>query len=651
MKPISAYSHSRLFLFTALLALTACETRPPRPGDGAQPEPQATVSTAEKAELSGEYVLAAREYEGLAKLAVPPQRQHYELKAVESLMKAGQAREARERLRAVDVSKLDAPIQARKRIYEAQLSALEGRPDEALRLLAQTEKTPNLNPVLLAEIYRVRAQAEIAIEYPLSAAKSLIAREKYITARDEATKNQQLLWQVLATLSRVQLEQEMKIAREPVLRGWLELAMTALENSGSRATLANAVEGWHKTHAGHPASEDFLRTIARPRPGQIGIVERIALLLPLTSEYAQAAAAVRDGFLAMDAANPNPDKPKISVIDIGADPAQAVVAYEAAVKNGTQLVVGPLGLEAVDIIVKKSSLEVPTLLLSHVTDEIDPSKTVFQFGLTPEQEAIQAAERAWLDGRRQAAVLYADSAWAKRMHLAFVSTWQRLGGIVVSEQNFLVDQNDYTDPVKHMLNIIQSEARKDKVEAIAKLKIKFEARPREDIDFIFLAADAKHARLIKPQLSYHRAGRVPIYATSYVFTGRGDPNQDTDLNGILFGDMPWMLVGDGRVAELRSRLQNKWTHAHTGLDRLFALGVDAYAIVPHLNRLSTENAVRFSGVTSGLSLERDGRLHRQLLWAQFRKGVPVLVDTFFRHKDQFDIDGGSPVTPIARPGG
>ena len=377
-------------------------------------------------------------------------------------------------------------------------------------------------------------------------------------------------------------------------------------------------------------------------------MERITLLLPLTSDYAQAAAAVRDGFLAMDASNSNPNKPKISVIDIGADPLQAISAYEAAVKNGAQLIVGPLGLEAIDNIVKKTSLEVPTLLLSHATDEIDASKTVFQFGLTPDQEAVQAAERAWLDGHRQAAVLYPDSNWGRRMQNAFVGAWQRLGGIVVSEQTYLLDQSDYTAPVKLLLNITQSETRKDKLETVVKIKLKFEARPRDDVNFIFLAADAKHARLIKPQLSYHRAARVPIYATSYVFTGRGDPNQDTDLNGILFGDMPWMLVGDGRVAELRSSLQTNWPHAHTGLDRLFALGVDAYAVLPHLNRLSTENAVRFSGVTSGLSLERDGRLHRQLLWAQFRNGVPVLVDTFFRHKGQFDIDADLPAT---RPGG
>jgi hypothetical protein len=650
MKPISRRTLYGIFLLVALFALAACETRPPLRPETAKPEPPAaaTVKTAELAEQAGEFVLAAREYEALSRLNAPPQRQHYALKAVESLIRAGQAREARERLHAIELARLDASFQARKQILDAQLAALEGRPDETLRLLAQAEKTPNLNPTLIAEIYRVRALAEVAIDRPLPAVKSLIAREKAIVAREDITRNQQALWQILATLSRTQLEQEFKATRDPTFSGWLELAIAALENAGSRAALANAIDDWRKAHIGHPASDDFLKTIARLRPGQIGRVDKISLLLPLTSDYAQAAAAVRDGFLAMDAANRNPDKPKVSVFDTGTDPASILAVYDTAVKDGTQLIVGPLGLEAVDTIVRKTSLDVPTLLLSHASDDIDASKTVFQFGLPPEQEATQVAERAWLDGHRQAAVLYPTSAWGQRMQTAFVSAWQRLGGIVAIEQAYPLDQNDYTEPVKHLLNITQSEARKERLENVVKMKLKFEERPREDINFIFLAADPRHARLIKPQLNYHRASRMPVYATSHVFTGRGDPNLDTDLDGILFPDMPWMLVGDGRVAELRKLLQPNWPYAHSGLDRLFALGVDAYAVIPHLNQLSNENAVRFGGVTSGLSLGRGGRLHRQLLWAQFRKGVPVLVDTFLRHKGQFDIDTDA---PAARPGG
>lgn len=653
MKPISLRRLAAFLLISALLVLTACETRPPLRPEVAQPVPPPAapaLSTAEKAEQAGEYVVAAREYENLSLQAKSPQHEHYALKAVESLVKAGQVREARDKLGAIDVGRLDPSFQARKRILEAQLLALENKPDESLRLLTQAEKVPNLNPTLIADIYRVRAQAEMALDHPLSAVKSLIAREKYIVAPADLTKNQEEIWHVLEPLSRDRLEQALKAGPEPVLAGWLELGITALEHAGSQTMLANAVDDWRKAHPTHPATADFLKTIARPQIGQIGHIDRIALLLPLSSEYAQAAAAVRDGFLAMQANDRNPAKPTVQVVDIGADPAQAVAAYQKAEQDGAQFIVGPLGVEAAEQVAQKADLKVPTMLLSAISEKIDTSdKTVFQFGLAPEQEATQAAERAYLDGHRQAAVLYPDNAWGRRLESAFVSAWQRLGGIVVSEQSYLLNQQDYTDPVKRLLNITQSEARKDRLESVLKQKLAFESRPRDDIDFVFLAADTKHARLIKPQLNYNHALRLPVYATSYVFTGQGNAGLDIDLDGIQFGDMPWMLVGDGRVAELRKVLQPNWPYAHTGLDRLFALGVDAYAVIPNLNRLSSENAVRFSGVTSGLSLGRGGRLHRQLVWAKFQKGLPTLVDTFFRYKGQFDLDTGSATAAPAAP--
>jgi outer membrane PBP1 activator LpoA protein len=659
MKPISLRRISTLLLLSGLLALAACETRPPLRPEAPPPAPAPSLNAAEMAEQAGEYVVAAREYENLSRDAKSPLREHFALKAVGALIKAGQVREGRDKLAAIDVRKLDPSFQARKHILEAQLLALENKPDESLRLLARAEKVPNLNPTLIAEMYSVRAQAEMALEHPLSAIKSLIAREKYIVAPADLTRNQQEIWHIIEPLSRTQLEEALKAAPDPVLGGWLELGITALEHAGSLTMLANAVDDWRKTHPTHPATADFLKSIAKPQIGQIGRVDRIALLLPLTSDFAQAATAVRDGFLAMQAADPNPNKPTVQVIDIGADPAQAVTAYQQAAQAGAQFIVGPLGVEAAEQVAQKTGLDVPTMLLSNISEKIDTSeKTVFQFSLAPEQEATQAAERAWLDGHRQAAVLYPDNAWGRRLESAFVNTWQRLGGIVVSEQSYLLNQADYTDPVKRLLNITQSEARKGRLEAVLKQKLAFETRPRDDIDFVFLAADTRHARLIKPQLNYNHALRMPVYATSYVFTGQGNAGLDIDLDGIQFGDMPWMLVGDGRVAELRKILQPNWPYAHTGLDRLFALGVDAYAIIPNLNRLSSENAVRFSGVTSGLSLGRGGRLHRQLLWAQFRKGLPMLVDSFFRYKGQFDIDAGSaavapatPATPALHGGG
>lgn len=609
-----------------------------------------SLDAAEQAESSADYVVASREYQRLAEQAEPPQRQNYQLKSVAALIKAAQVREARERLARADVVRLDPAYTARKRILEAQIAALEGFPDQTLRLLAQAEAIRNLDPSLSAEIYRVRADAHIAMGRPLGAVADLIAREQFMVNPEALTQNQQQLWHILEALSYSELRQALTTARDPVLIGWLELAIAVIENAATPNRLSIAVDGWRKAHPLHPTTAGFLQTLASPVAGVIGRIDRIALLLPLSSEHAQAAQAVRDGFLAMSAANTRPDKPVVRVYDIGVDPAQAPAYYRTAIADGAQLIVGPLGLEAVDHVVKNTDLNAPTLLLSHTTEELRPTaRHVFQFGLPPEQEATQAAERAYLDGHRHAALLFPDTAWGQRMADAFTAAWQRLGGIVLAAERYLPDQGDYSEPVKRLLNVNQSEQRRQAVEAALRSGVRFDARTREDVDFIFLAADARRARLIKPQLNYHRAGRLPVYATSHVFTGRGNAMADIDLDGIMFGDMPWILVGDGRIQGLRTTLQRDWPYAHSQLDRLYALGVDAYAVIPQLNRISTESAVHFSGVTSGLSLGRGNRLQRQLLWARFRKGVPQLIDTFFKHKNQFEVEDGGAPAPGSEP--
>jgi hypothetical protein len=213
--------------------------------------------------------------------------------------------------------------------------------------------------------------------------------------------------------------------------------------------------------------------------------------------------------------------------------------------------------------------------------------------------------------------------------------------VVLASEAYIETDNDHSETIKRLLHISQSEARRELIARLARQKIQFESRPRQDLDFIFLAADARRGRMLKPQLNFFHAARVPVYATSHIFTGKGDVLNDQDLDGVLFPDMPWMLVNDGKIQQLRERIQQNWPHAHSDLDRLYALGVDSYAILPHLNRISSEAAVRFSGVTSGLSLDRGGRLQRQLVWAQFSKGVPKLVDTSARTRGQLEVESAS----------
>lgn len=619
-----------LVLFLALL-VHACETVPPPSS-----EPPVSAAAAEQAERRGEYVLAAREYERLARAAKTPQKQSLQLRGVEALIKAGQAPEARQRLALIKTAGL-AAVDTRRRVVEAKLRVLEGEHEKALRQLDDIASTRGLDPTLLADIERTRAQAELALGNPFGAVRNLVRREQYLAGHEAVADNQLQIWKILSSQPRPRLATELNLARDPVVAGWIEFALAVTENATPPGRLGDTIEAWKKTHPDHPAGESLLATLRAGTP-TLARARSVALLLPLTSSVASAAQAVRDGFLAMESVNANPDKPQIKLYDIGADPAKAPAFYAQAVKDGAQVIVGPLGREASEQVLRNTGITVPTLLLSHLDEAGNRGgKPLYQFGLPPEQEAKQVAERAWLDGHRRAAVLYPRSSYGERMQAAFLRHWQRLGGIVVASQGYQENLGDYSEPIKQLLNIHLSEARKADIERRVGQKIQFESRARQDIDFIFLAADAPRGRLIKPQLSFHHAARVPVYATSLIYTGRADPVRDVDLDGVMFADMPWILLGEGRIQELRQNLQRDWPYAYSDLDRLYALGMDSYAILPYLHRIGADGS-RFNGVTSQLTLDAEGRVQRRPLWARFSKGTPRLIDAAPLGAGQFGLD-------------
>ncbi len=586
-----------------------------------------TTEAANEAVNNGEYMLAARIYNELAATAKKPGKQDLQLRAVENLIKAGQYNEASQQLRAVKTRRLAKSFNVRKLILLAQIASYEGAHEKSIRLLNKAIRVRNLDPALQARIYKVMADTELSLNNPIGAAKNLVLREKYIVKPDEIDENQLKIWEILNEISHSDLKQYLNLERDLTLAGWIELA---IEYVGHRTRFNKTVANWPKTHPSHTATPSLLKSLSTPRPRFVGRVGQVAVLLPLSSSrYALAAQAVRQGIKMMDDNNQRLDKPVVKYYDIGDMPEEVSKFYQVAVDQGAQLIIGPLGREAVDLIADYDNASVPTILLGHTEINTDGAiAPMFQFGLSPEQEAVQAAERAYLDGYRQAAVLYAQNEWGNRMNKAFSEQWKKLGGIVLIQEPYEIKQHDYSGPVKQLLGIDKSLVRKNTLQTIVGVKLKLEPRRRRDIDFIFLAADAKHGRLIKPQLNYWRAARIPVYATSKIFTGKRNPTQDVDLNGIRFGDMPWMLAQSGSIYQLRL-LQGKWSYAYSQLDRLFALGIDSYAIIPQLNHISDEDGTRFGGVTSGISLDKYGRFHRQLVWARFKRGEPQLLDKIY----------------------
>ncbi|MGH8431765.1 MAG: penicillin-binding protein activator, partial [Solimonas sp.] len=179
---------------------------------------------------------------------------------------------------------------------------------------------------------------------------------------------------------------------------------------------------------------------------------------------------------------------------------------------------------------------------------------------------------------------------------------------------------DYTPEIQQVLRLSDSRERHARLSSTLGVKLEFEPRRRGDVEFIFVAAQASHSRLIRPQLRFHYAGDIPTYSTSDAF--EPDETANVDLDGIIFPDMPWMIASDSVSGELRESVGQAWPARANRRGRLYAFGYDAYRLIPTLrNRLQGERRL-VPGMTGRLSIEADGRIYRDLDWAQIRDGKP-----------------------------
>lgn len=352
----------------------------------------------------------------------------------------------------------------------------------------------------------------------------------------------------------------------------------------------------------------------------------IALLLPLSGAFGNQAAAVRDGFLAAYYANRSGSHtPVIHIYDTTDNADTGMTIYQQALQDGTDFIVGPLHKPLLERISTSGEITVPTLALNYLTDENTAVKNLYQYGLLPEDEARQVAERAFADGHTKALALIPSGEWGDRMLATFSQEWESLGGRLLEVQRYDASQHDFSAPVINLLNIDRSRARHAALKSTLGMDIKFDGRRRQDADFVFTAAFPAQARQIRPQLRFYFAGDLPVYSTSHSFSGEVNANLDRDLDGILFCDMPWTLTnGEGRKPDWQE-FTNAWKASATPFKRLYAMGIDAYRLMQQSGRIGRDPQSALSAESGNLYLDSANRIHRQLQWARFRNGQPVVI--------------------------
>lgn len=340
----------------------------------------------------------------------------------------------------------------------------------------------------------------------------------------------------------------------------------------------------------------------------------------MSGRQQRSARAVRDGLLAACyLPTEQGERPQIRIYDTAVT--GAAQTYDQAVRDGADFVVGPLLKNEVQELAV-AGISTPTLTLNFLPEESGRSVGFYQFSLSPEDEARQVARRATALGQFRALVLAPDNSRGKRLLESFGTELQARGGQILDYELFDPHNLDFSDSIQRLLLIDESRARRDRLSANLGIPLEYAPRRRADIDLIFLAARAATGKLIRPQLRFYYAGNVPTYSTSAIYE-EGSRN-NSDLNGIMFPDLPWIIAPDGLSLETRKTLARYWPDQSERRARLYALGFDAYRLIPIVN--AGGNGQEIEGMTGTLYFDNRNRILRRLPWARMQRGRPVLMD-------------------------
>jgi outer membrane PBP1 activator LpoA protein len=627
------------------LASVACST--PTPQD-ITPAPSATTNLSERADRlgrGGKHAEAAPLYEQLAAQSPAGLSDRLKLRAAREWLRAGNFERSTGLMD--EIGSRVAPTDAAMRAEVAATLALRaGKPDSALAELARL--TPPYPADSAAALLGLQARAAFALNRSVPAVSAALDRSRYLDTPEAQRENVALIWTGLRRAAAAGADFTIPPQSSNLLAGWLELGEVTRLQLRDPASASAATATWRTKYPNHPGNEvlngkvqliqDKLPGSAMAAPNAAGtrlpvgpVAEsnaqyptQIALLLPLSGRTQSAAAAVRDGFLAAALEQEPARRPLISIYDSAA--LGANVAYERAIKDGAQFVVGPLTKEETAAVAASGTVSVGTLALNLLPDTTPAPSLFYQFALDPEEEVRQIAQRIVANGQTRGLAFLPSTEYGQRIQRALDSELRALGGQLVAVRLYSAGERDFSGLITDSLLLDESRSRNVALGRLLGTKLEFEPRRRSDVQFIFVSAQPVQGRSLRPALRFHLGDALPIYAASDIFEPETDAN--SDLDGIIFADMPWITSQDEAQVSLRDSLRKNWPGRARSTGRLYAFGFDAFKLVPVLSSGTAPTGVPIvAGATGQLSIDTSRRVRRVLEWAQVANGKASALGT------------------------
>lgn len=552
--------------------------------------------------LPNPYSMSAKSYLELAKNQTGSEQQATMLLAAGRLIQDGQWREGLMTVSIMD--NLPTDLNNQKQFLLAKTDLIKEQPRMAISRLSAVQEVTHMPLYYQVQFHKMLAQAYQSSGNIAESVTERIKLEKLLP--DEASKasNRHALWLTLTALPIAELDTLTAEATEDSdLEGWMQLAsLSRKKYDDPQASLAH-IEQWQARFPNHPGFSILTVQGENVSSHLFAFPKQMALLLPLTGPLSGPGNAIKDGFMAANM----PNAVKVQLYDTNNGQVESL--YQQAVADGAEYIVGPLSKAHVATVAAMNH-PVPTILLNDL--DARPHERAYQFGLSPSNEAKQVATKARKKGYSRALIIAPAGGWGNEVVAAFASQWQTKGGHVVGSLRYQTN-DDMNAVMRDFLQITDSESRERQLKAILGHNIEATPSRRQDFDMIFLLAYPSKARQIMPLLKYYYAGDVPVYATSSVYAGSVNVMKDRDLNGIIFCDMPWVFS---------HQMGNKnWPEQYNSYNRLYALGMDSYALTTQLNNLILFPAMGMSDKSGLLYLNSSQQIARVPAWGQFKQGL------------------------------
>ena len=414
---------------------------------------------------------------------------------------------------------------------------------------------------------------------------------------------------------------------KPNLVPYLSLAEIINEFGFDVAKLRVAINDFQQVFTSHPLVSFWPEEIEKAVLLTTSSPDDIVVLLPLSGRFASTGNTVKEGILAayfeskqqQYSAQENAPDTQIRFIDTHGKSIESIVAEI----GDSQWIIGPLLKQNIEALVNQLDGNQTILALNRIdikTANLPMYNTnTTYFSLAPEDEGQQLAELLSEEGIANPIIVSADSQLYSRMHEAFLNRWQQLstltqGSHKITEVRFN-DNESLRDGVTGALDVAQSNARIKEVEDLLTEELYKMPRSRRDVDAIVVFASPDHTELLNPvveaSVSPFIGKDIPVYASSRSMDYQKGPNQWRDLQKLQFIDIPWLLPGNP-WQRLANEVNSVKANNTANQSRLFALGFDAFNLLPKTSNMATLPQLSSTGLTGTLFINSNGEVVRIL---------------------------------------